>query len=137
MKTLSLLFFLLLLLASGACDGVKYISKRNSGRMNRLSVCYLEAHFKLKTFLCLHEVFFLSVTEILVVFVVSSFCFTFILSLLQTLSHLLSNRKIMPPLVFPHLLPLALIRLLSNLPLFFPNNTLHSCPFRCIDISLT
>ncbi|KAI3351279.1 hypothetical protein L3Q82_005830 [Scortum barcoo] len=30
MKALSLLFLLLLLLASGACDGVKYISKRNS-----------------------------------------------------------------------------------------------------------
>uniref|UniRef100_A0AAQ4PD98 Interleukin 1 receptor accessory protein-like 2 n=1 Tax=Gasterosteus aculeatus aculeatus TaxID=481459 RepID=A0AAQ4PD98_GASAC len=30
MKPLSLLFLLLLLLASGACDGVKYISKRNS-----------------------------------------------------------------------------------------------------------
>lgn len=35
MKSLSLLF---LLVASGACDDVKYISKRNSGRMNLLSV---------------------------------------------------------------------------------------------------
>lgn len=35
MKTLSLFF---LLVASGACDDVKYISKRNSGRMKRLFV---------------------------------------------------------------------------------------------------
>lgn len=34
MKTLSLLFFFLLL-ASGACDNMKYISKRNSGRVKR------------------------------------------------------------------------------------------------------
>lgn len=36
MKTLPLL--LLLLVASGACDDVKYISKRNSGRIKRLLI---------------------------------------------------------------------------------------------------
>lgn len=38
MKTLPLLF---LLLASGACDDVKYISKRNSGRMEQLLSSFL------------------------------------------------------------------------------------------------
>lgn len=38
MKTLPLLF---LLVASGACDDVKYISKRNSGRMERLLSCFV------------------------------------------------------------------------------------------------
>lgn len=44
MKTLSLFF---LLVASGACDDVKYISKRNSGRMKRLFVRGLLGHFEL------------------------------------------------------------------------------------------
>lgn len=44
MKTLSLFF---LLVASGACDDVKYISKRNSGRMKRLFVRRLLGHFEL------------------------------------------------------------------------------------------
>lgn len=44
MKTLSLFF---LLVASGACDDVKYISKRNSGRMKRLFVRCLLGHFEL------------------------------------------------------------------------------------------
>lgn len=45
MKTSSLLL-LLLLAASGDCDDVKYISKRNSGRMKSLSVCFPQDHLK-------------------------------------------------------------------------------------------
>lgn len=44
MKTLSLLF---LLLASGACDNMKYISKRNSGRAKKRGVRCPHKHSKL------------------------------------------------------------------------------------------
>lgn len=47
MTSLSLLF---LLLALGACDDVKYISKRNSGRRNSLCVYCLRAHPQLCRF---------------------------------------------------------------------------------------
>lgn len=100
MKTLSLLC--LLLLASGACDDVKYISKRNSGRMKSLGVCCVVAYSALlETSLSLLNIFRL--------FIFGAYCCFVFLALFHchplSLPALYSLLAIMLPLVFSHYTP--------------------------------
>lgn len=93
MKTISPLF-LLLLLASGACDDVKFITKRNSGRMNDVGVCCL--HF------AENEPF---PSGNFPGFVLRSYSFLLLFSSFTSLQTLFSLLLTIQPLVFSHTTP--------------------------------